>query len=190
MKELVAIQNELKCPKSRKNKFGDYNYRNCDDIYEAVKPVLLKHGCSLSVSDDIRIVADRVYVVATATLRNGAGEAIDCTGYAREQLTKKGMDEAQITGAASSYARKYALNGLFMLDDNQDTDSGKTEDKPSDTITEAQEIQLRDLLSMGKAYTEKTFLGEAKVSRLSDLKAEKFVGAWKHIQAKIATEAA
>jgi hypothetical protein len=189
MKELVSIQNELKCPKARKNKFGDYNYRNCDDIYEAVKPVLLKHGCTLAVSDDIRIVADRVYVVATATLRNGTGESVDCTGYAREQLSKKGMDEAQITGAASSYARKYALGGLFLLDDSDDQDSGKPENAP-DKLNADQLITIRDLFKLSKKYTEDMFVKEAKVSKLEDLSADRYDGAFRHIQSKVAKEAA
>ena len=119
--KLNAIQQQLKAPKGQTNHFGKYKYRSCEDILEAVKPHLGE--CSLIVSDDITVHADRVYVKATATLVDENGHAIaSATGLAREPQTKKGMDESQITGAASSYARKYALNGLFAIDDTKDAD--------------------------------------------------------------------
>ena len=118
---LNTIQQQLKAPKGQTNNFGKYKYRSCEDILEAVKPHLGE--CSLIVSDDITVHADRVYVKATATLVDENGHAIaSATGLAREPQTKKGMDESQITGAASSYARKYALNGLFAIDDTKDAD--------------------------------------------------------------------
>lgn len=129
MKELVNIQAKLKAPKSQYNKFGGYAYRNCEDILEAVKPLLEKEKCTLTLSDAIFAVDDRIYVQATATLKNSSGEAETTTAFAREALTKKGMDDSQVTGAASSYARKYALNGLFCIDDTKDADTtnnGKT----------------------------------------------------------------
>lgn len=122
MKELTTIQTRLRAPKSRRNKFGGYNYRSCEDILNAVKPLLAETGCNLTVADDIVPVGTRIYVKATATLVNEAGETASVTAYAREEEAKKGMDAAQITGAASSYARKYALNGLFCIDDSQDPD--------------------------------------------------------------------
>lgn len=123
MKELIAIQSGLKAPKSQYNKFGGYKYRKAEDILEAVKPLLAQQGCTLVLTDDIKAVGDRIYVKAVATLKNGAGETETSVGWAREEDTKKGMDGSQITGASSSYARKYALNGLFAIDDNADSDA-------------------------------------------------------------------
>ena len=123
MKELIAIQSELKAPKSQFNKFGGYMYRKAEDILEAVKPLLNKQKCTLTITDDIVMVGNRIYVKATATIKNEKGEFETTTGWAREEETKKGMDGSQITGASSSYARKYALNGLFAIDDNADSDT-------------------------------------------------------------------
>lgn len=123
MKELIVIQSELKAPKSQFNKFGGYKYRKAEDILEAVKPLLNKQKCTLTITDDIVMVGNRIYVKATATIKNEKGEYETTTGWAREEETKKGMDGSQITGASSSYARKYALNGLFAIDDNADTDT-------------------------------------------------------------------
>lgn len=123
MKELIAIQSELKAPKSQFNKFGGYKYRKAEDILEAVKPLLNKQKCTLTITDDIVMVGNRIYVKATATIKNEKGECETTTGWAREEETKKGMDGSQITGASSSYARKYALNGLFSIDDNADSDT-------------------------------------------------------------------
>lgn len=126
---LHIIQSEIKCAKEQINTFGNYNYRSCEDILEAAKPVLLKHGFTVTLTDEIVLIGQRYYVRATATL-TGKDTNVSVTGYAREAETKKGWDESQITGAASSYARKYALNGLFALDDNKDADAtndhGKT----------------------------------------------------------------
>lgn len=123
MKELIAIQSELKAPKSQFNKFGHYKYRKAEDILEAVKPLLAKQKCTLTITDDIVMVGNRIYVKSTATIKNEKGECEATTGLAREEETKKGMDASQITGASSSYARKYALNGLFSIDDNADSDT-------------------------------------------------------------------
>lgn len=123
MKELIAIQSELKAPKSQFNKFGGYKYRKAEDILEAVKTLLNKQKCTLTITDDIVMVGNRIYVKATATIKNEKGECETTTGWAREEETKKGMDGSQITGASSSYARKYALNGLFAIDDNADSDT-------------------------------------------------------------------
>lgn len=123
MKELITIQSELKAPKSQFNKFGGYKYRKAEDILEAVKPLLNKQKCTLTITDDIVMVGNRIYVKATATIKNEKGECETTTGWAREEETKKGMDGSQITGASSSYARKYALNGLFAIDDNDDSDT-------------------------------------------------------------------
>lgn len=123
MKELIAIQAELKAPKSQFNKFGGYKYRKAEDILEAVKPLLNKQKCTLIITDDVVLIGNRIYVKATATIKNEKGECETTTGWAREEETKKGMDGSQITGASSSYARKYALNGLFAIDDNADSDT-------------------------------------------------------------------
>lgn len=123
MKELIAIQSELKAPKSQFNKFGGYKYRKAEDILEAVKPLLNKQKCTLTITDDIVMVGNRIYVKATANIKNEKGECETTNGWSREEESKKGMDVSQITGASSSYARKYALNGLFAIDDNADSDT-------------------------------------------------------------------
>lgn len=123
MKELITIQSELKAPKTQVNNFGGYKYRKAEDILEAVKPLLAKQKCTLIITDDIVMVGNRIYVKATATIRNEKGDVEEATGWAREEESKKGMDASQITGASSSYARKYALNGLFAIDDNADSDT-------------------------------------------------------------------
>ena len=121
---LSRVQHELKAPKNQINTFGNYKYRNQEDILEALKPLLLKHNINLTITDEIILIGDRYYIKATCFIR--AGNIIDhivTHGYAREPLDKKGMDASQITGAASSYARKYALNGMFLIDDTKDADS-------------------------------------------------------------------
>ena len=128
MNKLMEIQSELKAPKGQFNSFGKYAYRNCEDILESVKPLLKKHGCCLFISDEIVEMGGRFYVKATATFIDGDIHT-KATAFAREAADKKGMDEAQITGAASSYARKYALNGLFLIDDTKDADSLNTHGK-------------------------------------------------------------
>jgi|TARA_R100000149_G_scaffold31482_1_gene12128 hypothetical protein len=119
---LKEIQSELKAPKGQRNNFGNYNYRSAEDILEAVKPLLKKHNCALVINDDVVEVGGRIYVKATAMLAIANTPFASATAFAREAESKKGMDEAQITGAASSYARKYALNGLLAIDDTKDAD--------------------------------------------------------------------
>jgi hypothetical protein len=120
MKTLNKIQKELKAPKGQVNKFGNYRYRSCEDILEAVKPLLGE--AVLTISDEIVQIGDRYYVKATATIKEG-DESVNVSAFSREGLDKKGMDVSQITGATSSYARKYALNGLFCIDDTKDADT-------------------------------------------------------------------
>lgn len=122
---LQAIQSELKAPKTQYNKFGGYNYRNCEDILEAVKPICAKYKAVVILTDELVIIGERYYIKATAVLKSGENE-ISTTAYAREEESKKGMDGSQVTGAASSYARKYALNGLFAIDDTKDSDTTNT----------------------------------------------------------------
>ena len=125
MSYLSKIQQELKAPKGQTNSFGNYKYRSCEDIVEAVKP-LLPPGVSLLLSDEVVAIGDRFYVKATASLRDDDNKPLcETCGYAREAESKKGMDVSQITGAASSYARKYALNGLFSIDDQKDSDTNE-----------------------------------------------------------------
>lgn len=131
--KLLSIQSELKAPKNQYNSFGKYNYRSCEDILEGLKPLLIKNKATLVVTDEIVQIGERYYVKATATLCDveKVSEYAQATAYAREDESKKGMDLAQVTGSTSSYARKYALNGLFAIDDTKDSDfTNKHEDKP------------------------------------------------------------
>lgn len=121
-KALGEVQYKLKAPKGQINNFGHYNYRSCEDILEAVKPLLHEAGLTLTLSDDVIAVGNRVYVKATATVTDGT-DSVSNTAFAREAESKKGMDDSQVTGTASSYARKYALNGLFCIDDTKDADT-------------------------------------------------------------------
>jgi len=123
MKELNIIQTRLNAPKNQMNKFGGYAYRSQEDILEAVKPLLKETETTLTFSDEIVLIGERYYVKATATLTNSKGESVSNTAYAREEESKKGMDASQLTGATSSYSRKYCLNGLFAIDDCKDADT-------------------------------------------------------------------
>lgn len=127
---LKKMQCELKAPKNQRNTFGGYNYRSLEDVAEAIKPLEDKYNVAVTLSDEIVEVGGRIYVKATATLHHcQTGESVSVSAYARETESKKGMDDAQITGSASSYARKYALNGLFMIDDTKDPDATNTHGK-------------------------------------------------------------
>ena len=131
MKKLIKIQSELKAPKDQTNSFAGYKYRNVEDILEAVKPILEENECVLTLSDSIELIGDRYYIKATATITDG-NESISVSAYAREAESKKGLDPAQVTGGASSYARKYALGGLLLVDNSSlDPDTmGSAEEKP------------------------------------------------------------
>lgn len=128
IKKLLSVQSELKAPKSQYNSFGEFYYRNCEDILEAVKPLCAKDGLLLTLSDEIVFIDGRHYIKATATITDG-NATVTTTAFAREEERKKGMDGSQITGAASSYARKYALNALFLIDDSKDSDTTNTHNK-------------------------------------------------------------
>ena len=163
MKELIEIQNRLNAPKSRRNDFGKYNYRSCEDILEAVKPILAMNQMFVTLADDIVEVGGRIYIKAIATVVDAeTGEAASVTAFAREEDSKKGMDASQVTGAASSYARKYALNGLFAIDDCQDSDAtnthGKepqTPDQPTDPMFRCEKCGavLKPYEKNGKTYS-------------------------------------
>ena len=146
--KLLAIQAKLKAPKGQFNKFGGYSYRSCEDILEAVKPLLAEEGLTLTLRDEVVEVGGWHYVKATAAIRVLMGDAIEVTAYAREAETKKGMDASQITGTASSYARKYALNGLFLIDDTKDDDTRPTTDAKPDNGAKA----LREACEAWAAY--------------------------------------
>lgn len=139
--KLVAIQAQLKAPKDKTNNFGGYKYRSCESILEAVKPLLQAQGCILTISDEIVESGNRIYVKAKATLSDGEGE-YTAFGFAREPESKKGMDEPQVTGTASSYARKYALNGLFAIDDTKDADTDEYAKETGRTV-KSQPAQAR-----------------------------------------------
>ena len=180
------IIKEIKAPKDLKNSFGNYSYRNVESIYEAVKPLLEKNKLSLTLSDTLELVGNRIYIKATATLTNEKGESVSVSAYAREQETKKGMDEAQITGSASSYARKYALGGLFLLDDNKDIDSqDNTQEGATKPKQDNVKIIINELTKLGLSMADiKNFMEASNykstdkevmaylVSNLDKLKAE------------------
>lgn len=188
---LANVQQALKAPKNQRNNFGNYNYRSCEDILEAAKPLCVKNGLVLTLSDSIEIVADRIYVKATATVTDVTGDgSVSVNAYAREPLDKKGSDASQITGAASSYARKYALNGLFCIDDTKDADATNTHGKEAAQSTNnaphqyakgeqtvsgvkmEDKISKKDLTVLEKLLQPnqtKWFLNHFKVEKLDDL---------------------
>lgn len=176
---LVKIQAELKAPKGQFNNFGKYSYRSCEDILEAVKPLLSKYEAYVLLSDEITQVGDRFYIKATATYKDKDSE-ISTTAYAREALNKKGMDESQITGASSSYARKYALNGLFAIDDNKDADNlnnnadytakpVKQTNKQEKLIDHNQLAELNELIDIANQIGGFNYKGFLKYFQISDI---------------------
>lgn len=149
--KLLNIQSELKAPKNQTNNFGRYNYRSCEDILEAVKPILNKEKCVVIVNDEIEQVDNRFYVKATVSLVDvESGEIIASSAYAREEENKKGMDSSQVTGASSSYARKYALNGLFAIDDTKDSDVTNSGEKNESSASQQSLIkqQIGEILKV------------------------------------------
>lgn len=152
---LSEVQFELKAPKGQFNKFGHYAYRSTEDILKAVKPLLQKFGDDLSLSDEPVLVGDWHYIKATATFTDKDGKQTSSTGFARESANKKGMDESQITGTASSYARKYALNGLFLIDDTKDADTSEyhQQNQQSAKINRQRNNHQSVLTARKKAYT-------------------------------------
>ena len=177
MDKLIKIQSELKAPKGQHNAFGKYKYRSAEDILEAVKPLLKKYECLLTIKDKFTLIGDRYYVKAIARFVDGEN-VVKVSAYAREEGNKKGMDSSQISGAASSYARKYALNGLFLIDDNKDSDNTNTEKQEDEErlrviscIEKAKDVpslcRLEDNLTKnGKDTTEYISLIEEKKFQL------------------------
>ena len=182
------IQHKLKAPKGQYNSFGKYNYRSCEDILEGVKPLLIEHNLALLIDDEIVQIGERYYVKATAKITDGR-EFVSATAYAREPDTKKGMDESQITGATSSYARKYALNALLCIDDTKDADTMDNSKKPvqqtQETVYNWQTLKARATqggISEEELvhYVTETF----KVSKPSELKQEHYQQAFNWVNAK------
>lgn len=200
--KLMNIQNELVAPKNQYNAFGKYKYRSCEDILESLKPLLAKYKATLIISDDISHVEGRHYVVARVVFMDiEKGEQITNTAFAREEENKKGMDGSQITGSASSYARKYALNGMFCIDDTKDSDSTNThgKDKKTDTkqpstpnakqtakpkkITGTQAKTLSQLIEM-KGVDIKKILAYFKVEKIEDLMTDQYGKTMEQLKAK------
>lgn len=177
--KLIKVQSELKAPKNQRNNFGGYNYRSCEDILEAVKPLLKDNKLTLVIMDHINNIGDRYYITAEATLIDiETGETIKTQAQARESETKKGMDDSQITGTASSYARKYCLNGLFLIDDTKDADTDEYKKQNESvkefsisTISTTMEKALKDGIKASGIANEVVIselkkLGHSKLSEL------------------------
>ena len=176
---LSHIQVELKAPKNLYNSFGKYKYRNAESILEAAKPLCAKHGCTLTVSDEVILIGNRYYIKATATVQDKDGNAASTTALAREDETKKGMDGAQITGTSSSYARKYALNGLFCIDDTKDPDSDEYHNQTTESnqpVTASPEVTAQVVKDMAttalKGYAQRT----GKDNKTVQTEAKTFIG--------------
>ena len=172
--KLQAVQSELKAPKGQYNSFGKYKYRSCEDILEAAKPVLAKHKAAITISDDIVQVGERYYIKATARFYDTEAEhePIANTAFARESNDKKGMDESQITGTASSYARKYCLNGLLLIDDTKDADTDENHIQ-----TTGQEVKESKAAKVAKLKLELERTGVTTESLLGSYKLKMLEGA-------------
>ncbi len=156
--KLNAIQVELKAPKNQYNSFGKYNFRNCEDILEGLKDHLKKHNCIVVMSDEIQLIGDRFYIKATSKLIDTETDAsIVATSYARETLQKKGMDDSQVTGAASSYARKYSLNGLFCIDDTKDADGMEPPKSTPKQTQKSDDVKDKGWMNEGTPEYEKAY---------------------------------
>jgi len=183
MSELLQIQQSLKAPKGQINDFGKYKYRSCEDILEALKAPLAAAECYVVINDDIVMVGDRIYVKATACLKKDGKSLEVSTAFARESLSKKGMDDSQITGAASSYARKYALNGLFAIDDTKDADT--KDNKPEPVISKKQCDELNYYCAGSTGFWSPTgtaMLHTYNIGTIADLPAASFKEALERAQ--------
>lgn len=202
--KLLKVQTELKAPKGQFNKFGGYKYRSCEDILEAVKPILKDVKASVVIGDEIREIGDRIYVQATVAftdIQDQESSPIYVTAYAREPKEKKGMDEAQITGTASSYARKYALNGLFLIDDAKDPDSEEyknesdkkaktapakeTDASDLDRFVNAGQIETINMLLKKAEISEEKFCEIYKIAVIPEFPADRYDDAVKKLEAAI-----
>ena len=169
--KLMTVQTKLRAPKGQYNSFGKYSYRSCEDILEALKPLLAEVGAIVNISDEVKLIGNRFYVEATAMFLDcETGDSVVARASAREDETKKGMDLAQVTGSVSSYARKYALNGLFAIDDNKDSDATNTHGKdikPNMTpVSGLSEAQLKRLYAIGNKAGFKKDVVEATVKKM------------------------
>ena len=179
--KLSKIQTELKAPKGQYNSFGKYKYRSCEDILEALKPIVAKNKATLILSDELVNIGERYYIKSTATLIDTEEEKqIQNTAYAREELEKKGMDGSQITGTASSYARKYALNGLFNIDDTKDADTDEFAIQGNEKVTDTEARTIYALIQKNGRDLNK-FLEYFKVSNTNELTKSRYVEALKMI---------
>lgn len=181
--KLLNIQKDLKCKKNQYNSFGKYRYRSCEDILESVKPLLAREKCCLHITDDVHCVGDRIYIKATAEISDcESGESISNCAFAREPSVKKGQDESQITGTSSSYARKYCLNGLFLIDDTKDADTDeyrtqaenqyKAQNKPNKLT----DIQVQSLINVvtKKGLDLDDLIAKVGLDDVSELTAETY----------------
>lgn len=168
--KLGVIQSKLKAPKGQYNSFGKYKYRSCEDILEAVKPLLTETKTVLCITDQMEVVGDRVYVRAETHLKDAedSSSEIVTVAYAREEESKKGMDSSQVTGAASSYARKYALNGLFCIDDNKDSDSTNTGEKEKTSGRKAEPAKETEMISSEATMSIKNIIDKYPEAKLLD----------------------
>lgn len=182
--KLSKIQTELKAPKGQFNSFGKYKYRSCEDILEGVKPLLAEHKCAITIADEMVMIGERYYIKATATLHDcESGESIFNAALAREEEIKKGMDSSQVTGATSSYARKYALNGLLAIDDTKDSDAtnnhGKGNDDKEIEKLKNEKIQAVHISHIKNRLAETDsdfdgFLAFMDIEKLEDMTLEQF----------------
>lgn len=177
MQDLIGIQAELKAPKGQFNAFGKYKYRNCEDILEALKPLLFKYNCTLTITDEVKEAIGTMYIEATATIVNSSGETKTVKAQAGIDLFRKGMDVSQSFGSSSSYARKYALNGLFLIDDTKDADATNDHSpKPpiKESLTDVRFEKALNLIKEGnysaEEMQEKYALTQAQLVQLNKLK--------------------
>lgn len=168
-KKILNVQAELKAPKNQYNAFGKYKYRSCEDILEAVKPLLVKNELFMRIDDNIVNIGNRFYIKATVQICDETGSCTSVSAVAREEESKKGMDGSQVTGASSSYARKYALNGMFLIDDTKDSDAtndqGKTPDNAKAEVEHITAEQIEELEKLGV-----DFIQLAKYYKVADYK--------------------
>ena len=177
-KKLIEVQTKLKAPKNQYNSFGKYSYRNCEDILEALKPILHEVGATIIISDEVVSVNERYYVKATVKfIDTETGDMVEASANAREEDNKKGMDSSQLTGSTSSYARKYALNGLFAIDDTKDSDFTNTHDKEKKTLEVISEAQAKRMYMLAKGKdpdTIKQILSNAGFNASRDITKDKY----------------
>ena len=177
-KKLIEVQTKLKAPKNQYNSFGKYSYRNCEDILEALKPILKEVGATIIISDEVVPVNERYYVKATVKfIDTETGEVVEASANAREEDNKKGMDSSQLTGSTSSYARKYALNGLFAIDDTKGSDFTNTHDKEKKTLEVISEAQAKRMYMLAKGKDPdiiKQILSNAGFNASRDITKDKY----------------